>query len=177
MGAPSRLYASLNLTGDVSRTTASEYLRAIELYEGVAFEGAIYRCRDAIFCAMLSVTGKGEDAPFLLLGDAPRSPDLFLAKLVPADIAPAEPWQKMFHSLTSEGMNFGQVMQEYRFDVTLDALLSAEVMGTSNDGHYRITECANVSGGTALLLGGTMTPSGLPNGTYVLVEKTSNSYD
>ena len=48
MGAPSRLYASLNLTGDVSRTTASEYLRAIELYEGVAFEGAIYRCRDAI---------------------------------------------------------------------------------------------------------------------------------
>ena len=176
MGAPSRLYASLNLTGDVSRTTASEYLRAIELYEGVAFEGAVYHSRDAIFRAMLSVTGKGEDAPFLLLGDAPRSPDLFLAKLVPADTAPAEPWQKMFHGLTSEGMNFGEVMQEYRFDVTLDALLSAEVMGTSNDGHYRITECANVSAGTAYLLGGTTTPSGLPDGSYVLVEKTSDSY-
>ena len=67
---------------------------------------------------MLSVTGKGEDAPFLLLGDEPRSPELFLAKLVPADTAPAEPWQKMFHGLTSEGMNFGEVMQEYRFDVT-----------------------------------------------------------
>lgn len=176
MGAPSRLYASLNLTGDVSRTTASEYLRAIELYEGVAFEGAVYHSRDAIFRAMLSVTGKGEDAPFLLLGDAPRSPDLFLAKLVPADTAPAEPWQKMFHGLTSEGMNFGEVMQEYRFDVTLDALLSAEVMGTSNDGHYRITECANVSDGTAYLLGGSTAPSGLPDGSYVLVEKTSNSY-
>lgn len=176
MGAPSRLYASLNLTRDVSRTTASEYLRAIAQYEGVAFEREVYRCRDTIFRAMLSVTGKGEDAPFLLLGDAPRSPELFLAKLVPADTAPAEPWQKMFHGLTSEGMNFGEVMQEYRFDVTLDALLSAEVMATSNKGHYRITECANVSGGTAYLLGGSTAPSRLPDGSYVLVEKTSNSY-
>lgn len=117
-----------------------------------------------------------EDAPFLLLGDVPRSPDLFLAKLVPADVAPAEPWQKMFHGLTSEGMSFGEVMQEYRFDVTLDALLSAEVRGTSNNGHYRITECANVSDGTAYLLGGTTAPSRLPNGSYVLVEKTSDCY-
>ena len=134
----------------------------------------VYHPRDAIFRSMLSVTGKGEDAPFLLLGDTPPSPDLFLAKLVPADTAPAEPWQKMFHGLTAEGMNFGEVMQEYRFDVTLDALLSAEVMGTSNMGHYRITECANVSNGTAYLLGGTTAPSRLPDGSYVLLEKVSD---
>ena len=33
-------------------------------------------------------------------------------------------------------------------------------MATSNDGHYRITECANVSAGTAYLLGGATAPSG-----------------
>lgn len=39
MGAPSRLYASLNLTRDVSRTTASEYLQAIAQYEGLLLKG------------------------------------------------------------------------------------------------------------------------------------------
>lgn len=176
MAIPTRLYASANLTRDVSKGTRRQYLKALAQHEGFDLEGITYHSRDAIFRAMLSVTGKGEDAPFLLLGDAPRSPDLFLAKLVPADTAPAEPWQKMFHGLTSEGMNFGEVMQEYRFDVTLDALLTAEVRGTSNDGHYRITECANVTAGTAYLLGGSTAPSRLPDGSYVLVEKTSDCY-
>lgn len=176
MPIPTHLYASANLTRDVSKGTRRQYLKALVQYEGFDVEGITYHSRDAIFRAMLSVTGKGEDAPFLLLGDAPRSPDLFLAKLVPADTAPAEPWQKMFHGLTSEGMNFGEVMQEYGFDVTLDALLTAEVRGTSNDGHYRITECAKVSAGTAYLLGGSTAPSRLPDGSYVLVEKTAACY-
>lgn len=101
MPIPTRLYASANLTRDVSKGTRRQYLKALAQYEGFDVEGITYHSRDAIFRAMLSVTGKGDDAPFLLLGDAPRSPDLFLAKLVPADTAPAEPWQKMFHGLTS----------------------------------------------------------------------------